>query len=78
MQYRDEQGQLRYGYVVKVDRDGRHLEVMDAMAYPPAPTPFGAWKETIAFEAVEIAGNGFDCLGKCPVLEGLTKEECGR
>ncbi|GCE24518.1 hypothetical protein KDA_74520 [Dictyobacter alpinus] len=37
--------------------------------YPHAPTLFGSWEERIAFEAVEIAGNGFDCLGKCAVVE---------
>lgn len=42
---------------------------MDAIAYPHAPSPYGAERHIISFEAVEIAGNGFNCLGKCPWVD---------
>ncbi len=60
--FTDTNGHKRFGYVLHVDVEHRLLSVLDAVAYPNAPSPLGAQGETVPFDSVIIAQQGFNWL----------------
>src|SRR5206468_796636 len=63
-------GPPRFGYLQKIDHERRQVQVIDLVAYPNAPAPLSALVETIPFEQVLMACQGFSWIGEQAIFEG--------
>jgi hypothetical protein len=71
--FTDADGCKRFGYVIQIDLEQRQFIVLDAIAYPNAPSPIGAKGEVVSFAAVIIAQGGFNWLRDEDIYAGGKK-----